>query len=199
MPPRTLYLGIDAPSGVFHYPVIRTERIDSPKLFEALALAPRCSHVIFTSKNGVRHWPAPLSGKTAIAIGDATASEIVFRGCSSLIAPDATQEGVAALLDRLDLKEALILYPHSKRARPFLTGYLKSKKIRHFSFALYDTVFQRLEPPPDLADFDEIVFTSPSTVVAFLQIYSALPRGVALTPIGPITKKALDEYMISSL
>jgi uroporphyrinogen-III synthase len=192
--PRILYLGIDAPPGVFHYPVIRTERIDSPELLRALALWQGCSHIIFTSKNGVRHWPGPLSGKTAIVIGEATGAEIVSRGGASLIAPVATQEGVAALLDRLDLGKAFVLYPHSKIARPFLTGYLKSKEIQYFSFPLYETLFQRPEPPPNLAEFDEIVFTSPSTVQAFLQIYSSMPSRIILTPIGPVTKKALEEY-----
>jgi uroporphyrinogen-III synthase len=192
--PRILYLGIDAPPGVFHYPVIRTEKIDSPELLKALALWQRCTHVIFTSKNGVRHWPSSIAGKVAIAIGEATASEIVSRGVQPLLAPDATQEGVAGLLDRLDLKKAFLLYPHSKLARPFLSGYLKSKNIDHYAFDLYDTVFQRREPPPNLDDFDEIVFTSPSTVQAFLQIYSSVPSRIVLTPIGPITKKALEEY-----
>jgi uroporphyrinogen-III synthase len=191
---RTLYLGIDAPSGVFHYPVIRTERIDSSEFQEALAIWERCTHAIFTSKNGVRHWPGNLHGKTIVSIGEATAKEVGGRGVASRVASEATQEGVAALLATLDLDGAFLLYPKSKLARPFLAEYLKAQNLSHYVFDLYDTVFQRPDPVPELSDFDEIIFTSSSTVHAFFQIFSSVPRRIALTPIGPITKKTLEEY-----
>jgi uroporphyrinogen-III synthase len=44
---------------------------------------------------------------------------------------------------------------------------------------------------PNLAAFDEIVFTSPSTIEAFLAIFGALPRDKILTPVGPVTEAAL--------
>lgn len=199
-PNRTLYLGIDAPPGVFHYPVIRTERIDSSELQEALGIWDRCTHAIFTSKNGVRHWPGNFHGKQTVAIGEATAKEIGGRGASApWIAPEATQEGVAVLLATLDLDGAFLLYPRSKLARPFLAEYLKAENLSHYGFDLYDTVFQRLEPVPELADFDEIIFTSSSTVHAFFQIFSSVPRRIALTSIGPITKKTLEEYFFARI
>jgi uroporphyrinogen-III synthase len=186
-----LYLGIDAPPNVVHYPVIRTERIDSPELEKALSLWDRCTHVIFTSKNGVRHWPGKLLGKIAIAIGKATAREI--RGARPMLAPAATQEGVIALLETLDLKESFLLYPRSRLARPNLGNYLIEKNIPHYAFDLYDTFPQKLEPIPDLTHFDEIVFTSPSVVRSFFQIFPSVPRNIQLTPIGPITKKVLKD------
>ena len=191
---RILYLGIDPPPGVFHYPVIRTERIDSSELEAALLLWNRCTHAIFTSKNGVRHWTGDLHGKTIVAIGEATAREIRTRNAMPIVAPTATQEGVADLIDTLDLNGAFLLYPHSNLSRPFLADFLKEKKIDHYVFSLYNTLFQRPDPVPDLSQFDEIVFSSPSTVEAFSRIFSSVPRRISLTPIGPITKKALAEY-----
>ena len=191
---RILYLGIDAPPGVFHYPVIRAERIDSLGLRHAFSFWERSTHMIFTSKNAVRLWPNGIHGKLCIAIGEATANEIRTRGGDPWIASEATQEGVAALLETLDLRAAFLLYPRSKAARPFLAEYLQSRGLDHYVFDLYEPVFQKIEPAPDLADFDEIVFTSPSTVQAFLRIYPSVPARIALTPIGPITKKSLEEY-----
>jgi uroporphyrinogen-III synthase len=188
-----LYLGIDAPPNVVHYPVIRTERIDSPELAHALSIWDQCTHVIFTSKNSVRYWSGELFGKTAIAIGEATAREIRRRGLEPLLAPWATQEGVIALLATLDLRESFVLYPRSKLARPHLKRFLVEQKIPHYAFDLYDTLPQKLEPLPDLSQFDEIVFTSPSTVHAFFQIFPSVPRRIALTPIGPITKRVLKD------
>lgn len=189
-----LYLGIDAPPNVFHYPVIRTMRIDSPELQKAVALWHRCTHVIFTSKNGVRYWPEALFGKTTIAIGEATAQEIRMRGEEPIVASIATQEGVMALLDTL--KIGFLLYPRSRLARPDLENYLVGKKIPHFTFDLYDTIFQKIEPIPELESFDEIVFTSPSTVRAFFQIFASVPKHIRLTPIGPITKKVLKDMAL---
>jgi len=191
-PRRVLYLGIDPPPGVFHYPVIRTQKIESSELQTALALF--FTHILFTSKNAVRYWPGDLSGAVSIAIGDATAKEIRKRGAEPLVASEATQEGVIAFLETLDLRRAFLLYPRSKIARPHLAKYLQNAKIAHFVFDLYETLFQRPEPTPDLAEFDEIVFTAPSAVEGFFRIFRSLPERILLTPIGPVTKRALAEY-----
>ena len=170
---------------MFHYPVIQTVRLDSPQLQEAIALWDQFTHVIFTSKNGVRHWAevGPLQGKIAIAIGEATGGLLH----EPLIAPLATQEGVIALLETI--KDGFFFYPRSKRARPHLANYLQQRP--HFLLDLYDTVSVKREPVPNLEEFDEIVFTSPSTVEAFCQIYGKLPKDKKLTPIGPVTERAL--------
>ncbi len=186
-----LYLGIDPPVGVFHYPVIRTQKIESSDLQKALKLP--YSYIIFTSKNSVRYWPLSLLGKKAIVIGEATAELAKKRGAECLLAKNPTQEGVIEKLNTLDLQKAFLLYPHSKLARPNLSQYLKN--FPHFSFALYDTIYQKPEPIPDLTYFHEIVFTSPSTVYAFKCIFAKIPKSITLTAIGPITKRVLTLEM----
>jgi uroporphyrinogen-III synthase len=153
----------------------------------ALALWPKFTHIIFTSQTAVCYWPGPWN-KQLIAIGPSTAAALQAKGWEPLIAPEATQEGVIALLESID---GYFFLPRSRLARSALTDYLQARKTPFFAFDLYDTVFQKLEPVPDLAEFDEIVFTSPSTVEGFLRIYGALPRDKKLTPIGPITAKCL--------
>lgn len=188
-----LYLGIDAPQGVFHYPVIRTQKIESLELRGALAIQDRFTHLIFTSKNGVRYWHesgGAFSG-IAIAIGHATAKELFQLGISSMIPSNATQEGVIALLETMSLENSLLFYPRSKLARPHLANYLQKRSISTCMFDLYDTVCQKLEPVPNLDLFDEIVFTSPSTVDGFLRIFGKLPRDKKLTAIGPVTYQAI--------
>lgn len=185
-----LYLGLNPPPGVFHYPVIRTEKLDTPELQRAKELWPSFTHVIFTSQTAVRYWDLPLDGKTVIAIGEATASAL---SVPSVLAPSATQEGVIALLESLNLRNAYLFLPHSKRSRPNLEQYLIEKGISHFVLDLYDTVFQKPLPVPDLSLFDEIVFTSPSTVEGFLEIYGKLPLDKKLTSIGPVTEKKISE------
>ncbi len=187
-----LYLGLNPPPGVFHYPVIRTEKLDTPELQRAKELWPSFTHVIFTSQTAVRYWDLPLDGKTVIAIGEATASAL---SVPAVLAPSATQEGVIALLETLALQGAYLFLPHSKRSRPNLEQYLIEKGISHFVLDLYDTVLQKPLPVPDLSHFDEIVFTSPSTVEGFLYIYGKLPLDKKLTPIGPVTEKKISEFI----
>ncbi len=187
---RVLYLGLDPKNlPCVHYPVIRTEKIEGAALREARALWPQFTHVIFTSQTAVGYWEEDLQGKTLIAIGEATGEAIRKRGGKVIVAREATQEGVIELLQGMDLTGAFLFMPRSKKARPNLVEFLKS--YRFFVLDLYDTVFQMLEPVPKLEEFDEIVFTSPSTVEGFFRIYEKIPPKIKLTAIGPITRARL--------
>ncbi|MGB7977540.1 MAG: uroporphyrinogen-III synthase [Chlamydiales bacterium] len=183
-----LYLGLRPKSGTFHYPVIRTEFCGD--LGEALALWPKFTHIIFTSQTAVEYWPGPWD-KEAIAIGEATAAALRRHGVEPKMAPFATQEGVIELIREM---KGYFLIPRSRLARAALTDFMQERQIPFHAVDLYDTHFQRLEPIPDLAEFDEIVFTSPSTVRGFLQIYGTLPKGKKLTPIGPVTASFLLNF-----
>ena len=196
--PRVLYLGMDptrwqGQGRIVHFPVIRTERLDSPQLQEALGLWSHFTHVIFTSRSAVRHWWEVHSqfAKIAIAIGEGTAEALRQRGVEPLIVPEASQEGIIQWLQRDAWEQAYFFLPCSKRARPDLWQCLQRRKCRAFRLFLYDTILQHIEPTPSLAEIDEIVFTSPSTVEGFLQIYGVLPQDKKRIAIGNITNRLL--------
>ena len=182
---KRLYLGLRPKPGTVHYSVIRTEFCGS--IEPALLLWPQFTHVVFTSQTAVHYWPGPWD-KPIIAIGPATAAVLHEKGLAPLIAPEATQEGIMTLISQL---KGYFFIPQSRRARPDLANFLRANQIPFFTLALYDTLFQKPEPVPDLADFEEIIFTSPSTVEGFLRIYGSLPSDKKLTPIGPITAKKI--------
>ncbi len=138
----------------------------------------------------MQYWPGPWD-KELIAIGPETAKSLPK---TSLIAKEATQEGIIELIKKM--RSGFFLLPKSKRARPLLTDFMKRENIRFFALDLYDTHFQKLEPVPDLDDFGEIVFTSPSTVEGFIRIYGKLPSNKKLTAIGPITERELEKNRI---
>lgn len=184
---KKLNLGLKAYGTGFHYPVIKTAPYLDPKL--ALPLWESFTHILFTSQSTIYYWPGPWD-KIPIAIGPATAAALKQKELSPLIAPEATQEGLIELLKTIP--NGHFFYPHSRKARPLLASYMEANKIPFFSLELYDTVFQKLEPVPRLEEFDELVFTSPSTVEGFLQIYEHLPKDKKLTAIGPITQAALE-------
>ncbi len=187
-----LHLGLDpttCPSQgrIYHYPVIRTAPILEGQK-ELQALWPFCTHLVFTSKSAVRYLPSGLSfeGKTIVAIGEGTASLLP----SPLIAKEATQEGVAALLDELNLKDAVIGWPRSSISRE---GLLRTKCTHVID--LYETMPHQGGAPPPLEAFDEIVFMSSSCVEGFRRIYgTALPRS-KITVQGPITLATIDRLL----
>lgn len=186
---KILYLGLRPKEGTFHYPVIRTERCDPIHIPQHLW--PQFTHIIFTSQTAVEYWPGPWDKKT-IAIGESTAKMLRKKGLTPLVAQEETQEGVIELIREI---KGHFFIPRSKLARPVLTQYLQEQKIPFFAFDLYDTHFQKLEPVPNLDEFDEIVFTSPSTVEGFLRIFKALPKNKKLTPIGSVTRKFLNDSL----
>ncbi|MCC6127898.1 MAG: uroporphyrinogen-III synthase [Chlamydiae bacterium] len=189
-----LYLGLD-PSRwkrdkpLLHYPVIRIAALAISKPADWSAI----THLIFTSRSAAFHWQW-IEGKQVLAIGKATTEVLEKKKCSPLIAPEATQEGMIELLKTLSLQDAYLLWPRSTLSRELLSEYLFSLSpiARVQILDLYETHYQRPEPVPSLEDIDEIVFTSPSTVTGFLQIYGSLPSNKKLTPIGPITAAALE-------
>lgn len=197
-----LYVGIHAKEGTTHFPLIEIvpRPFDSPEITSAFADIPQYTHIIFTSKSGVdvffncmkHHGHETIKGKEVIAVGKATAGRLREKGVEgAVIATDETQEGVIHMLAMEDLDDAYILLPQSSRARPSLAQTLLLRRVRHQLCHLYDTRVKKSDVKPDLESFDEIIFTSPSTVDAFIEIFGSLPKGKKLTSIGPITSQKL--------
>ncbi|MFS8563572.1 MAG: uroporphyrinogen-III synthase [Rhabdochlamydiaceae bacterium] len=199
-----LYLGTD-PSHfvgvgpVVHYPVIKlVPKAIPPYIFEEI---PSYTHCIFTSKNAVSILKQQLSlkvleKKTIIAVGVVTKARLEEEGLVvAAVAQQERQEGVVELLKSMSIEKAHIFLPHSLRARDVLERFLIDHQIQHRICDLYDTVTQKLEPLPDLRMIETIVFTSPSTVEAFFEIFSFLPPEKRTICIGPITQEALNTYL----
>ncbi len=189
---QILYLGLDPsryPQKVVHYPVIRTELIEGLDVSKA----DFATHFLFTSRSAVKHWfeLSSVNGQV-LAVGMATAAALRQQGIEARVAPTATQEGIVELFETMDLSSSYLFWPRSALARSIIEEYLMKRNAPFCALDLYETKWQRLEPVPDLANFDEIVFTSPTTVDAFLKIFGAIPNDKKLTPIGPVTKAALE-------
>lgn len=193
LPSKTLYLGLDpGDQPCVHYPVIRIEPRPE-KLLEAIGELSTYSHLLFTSQQAVAIFfeYASIGEQKVIAIGPKTAEKLKERGVVAVCPAEHTQEGLIALLETMQFEEKpSFFYPRSSIARPLLAEYLA--RWRTCVIDLYETHFQCLEPVPDLADFERIVFTSPSTVQGFLKIYGELPKDKELVAIGPITESALQ-------
>lgn len=194
---KILYVGTD-PSRyrreVVHCPLVETRPLPLPD--SVLRDLYAFTHIIFTSPNGVRILAGqlPIHHLQLFAIGRGTEEVIRQLGlvCSG-VASDETQEGMIDLLKKRSLENSYLFYPRSASARAILATYLKEAQIKHQLCDLYETVFLKPNPAPYLDDFDEIVFTSPSTIHAFVALYGFLPKNKQLTCVGPITKRVLLE------
>jgi hydroxymethylbilane synthase len=168
---RVLNLGLSPRPDMHHYPVIRTEMRPLPPLRPY-------THLLLTSKTARRLLPTELlEGKTVLQLGE-------------LGKP--TAEGLVEALEEVDLENASILYPHSTLSRPVVANYLKQRGVPFQDVVLYDTHSNRPGEPVDLDEFDALLFTSPSCVRGFLEIYGEIPKK-ELIALGPTTLKALQE------
>ncbi len=189
----TLYLGLDpknfsSPNRIVHYPIIRVLPFPLCKMqFEPF------THWIFTSQTAVRMLSSHLKKcPQLIAIGKATAA--CLKDCGfipQLVANQETQEGIIALLEKEKLQDPHFLWPRSKKARPVLASWMALQKLKLTEWPIYDIEVNRIEPLPNLDEFEEIVFSSPSIVDAFFDVFEDFPTDVRLTAIGPVTREHL--------
>lgn len=205
---KILYLGYDPGrmglKNVLHFPVIATkELLELEEKKAVFALFHQFSHLILTSRTAVFCLIKILQETSKLefikkmqilAIGNATSLALKEKGINvTQVAKTATSEGLVQLIETLPVKDPSFFYPHSALARPVITDFLRKKNFLHYSLSLYTTVANTTISPPSLEGIEEIFFTSPSTVDAFLQIYSQFPRDISLRTIGPITQRYLQK------
>jgi uroporphyrinogen-III synthase len=207
MPRHILYLGLDpthysAQGEVTHWPIIQiTPRpLSEPAVRDALGKFDHYSHILITSKSTVAILQEYFSQlgidlhiwakKSTLAVGKITAKHLEACGITPFrVAKEETAEGLIQELRQLRLVNAHIFWPHSSQARPVIKEFLKRESIRYRACVLYEPLPRPPINLPDVNYFDEIVFTSPSTVAAFLQIFGKLPSQSQIVAIGPITAR----------
>ena len=143
--------------------------------------------MIFTSKNTVRVFfsylkyyglnALALNDKIFISVGRMTSEIINKQGFKvHITAREETSEGIIKELQLLSLKDAYIFWPHSAISRPVLSDFFKGRQIKFQQCLLYDTHFKKPDAWPNLDEVAEIVFTSPSTVDAFIHFLAGFLR-----------------------
>ena len=203
-----LFLGINSPhqedGRLIHYPIIRIEPrpLKEAEVQRAFRELPCFTHLLFTSQSAVSIFfdylmqsnigLEGLRGKQIAAVGKATAKRLKEYGMEvHLCAPEESSEGLIEAFEKMDLTQAYLLWPHSALSRSILNQYFAKRNVRFFAPVFYDTHPNLHHPLPNLAKVDEIVFTSPSCVDAFRQIFGSIPKDITATCIGPVTETYL--------
>jgi uroporphyrinogen-III synthase len=204
---KILYLGLDPTrfshaGTLVHYPLIRIQPRPWESLRDSFRAHATWTHILFTSQTSVSIFFAvclvmkitPCSH--FIAVGKATQAKLQEQGAFQITcAENECAEGVVDVLKSMDLKNAHLFFPHSALSRTTIVDFLKENGISHSEAILYEPQPQEIAPRPKIQEFDEIVFTSPSVVDAYISIFGPLPVGKRLTAIGPITQKRMDHFL----
>jgi uroporphyrinogen-III synthase len=183
---RILYTGLDPSRADFsdpldHVPFIRNISVKPPAIDPADYDA-----VLFTSRPAVEAYFSrfAVKGQKVLAIGRATADAAQAKGVvAEICGEEEDSDSLAeALMKR---KDRAILYPCSNLSRNTIHDLPNVHPI-----VFYRT--DKLTPPPlDLSLYSGIVFTSPSTVDAFLGNYENIPEHVICHVLGKKTAEAL--------
>ena len=209
---KSLYLGLNpshyqTKNEIVHMPIIQIfpKSVSERKIQLAMQEFSEFTHVIFTSKttpklflNCMEYYgieKGELDKKEIMALGTVTGNALKEVGITPTIyARESSQEGVVDKLSLMELDGAYILVPCSSLARSLISDFLQLQQVRHQICPIYDTKVNHdvlLKDLEEFNEFEEIVFTSPSTVDAFLHHYKEFPKEITLRAIGPITKQYL--------
>lgn len=181
-PKETLYLGLRCPNVMWHhFPIIEIEPIP----FEPVTGA---THYLFTSRTAAKMYLPYLTRKPIFCTGRATAKEL--NGFETRIAALEQAEGVVELLKNENLEGAHIVWPRAEGARDVISNYLKGR-CRLTEIPLYRSRTTG-RTPPDITSFSRLMFTSPSTVKAFQELFGSLPTGAEAVGIGAVTSSFLS-------
>lgn len=191
---KTLYLGLHVPKNDLNHKYIHAPLIKiAPKKIEKIPDVGSFSYFIFTSQSTVDLFfqmisPEAMANKTVISVGKKTTQKLETLGIKvTITAKSETSEGIVEEMHGIDLSNSRIFWPHSALSRSVISDYLTGEGIKFEEWILYDTVFNENVPLTQLDTVEEIIFTSPSTVDAFLHFYKELPKNKILTPIGSVT------------
>lgn len=167
--------------------------------------------IVFTSANGVKFFfqrfaaagrdIRDLKGIKLCTIGPATASALDSYGLSVDIVPDDyISEGVVEAFAREDIRDKRVLLPRAEVARDVIPEGLTDLGAEVDVVVAYRTVSSgrnvgELFELIAQRKVDVVTFTSPSTVINFMDIIgegTTLPSHIRIACIGPVTKRAAE-------
>lgn len=200
---RILYLGLKPPNAdVIHCPIIAIRPRPFEQLAEAFTDYAMYTHLVFTSQVAVelfitahQFFALPNPSKIVAAVGKSTGKALIKAGMKvDFIASIETAEGMFPFFTNWSPSN-YVFWPHSALSRKVLVDFWQKEKIKFCECILYETIVNDSTVIPAWDSFDEIVFTSPSTVDAFLIRCGFLPKDKKLTAIGPVT----EDYLLKKI
>lgn len=203
-PEKYTHLGI-----IVHRPIVKCVGLDDySKLDGVLKGLGRFNWLIFTSANGVKFFFERLrlngldartlcSLKVAV-IGKTTGLRLASFGISAdLVAHTESSEGLLEEFKKLDMRSKNALLPQASAASGELAEGLVAMGATIEEVPVYQTI--EIEPADvDLEYIDKILFTSGSTVRAFVKKFGPMPAHIRACCLGEPTKAEAKKHGIDA-
>lgn len=185
----------------FHLPLIKIEPMDDYREFDKyLEDIKKFDWIVFSSRYGVEYFfkrlrkvgldIRALNGIKLATIGHSTGNRLLdFAIYADLVPKEESSAGLIEEFRKLDIKDKKIFLPRSDISDKGLKKALERFGAGVTTSFAYRNVMPRNLPDLDLRFFNEIIFTSPSTVRNFKNRYKKLPKNVRIRCIGDVTLK----------
>ncbi len=185
----------------FHLPLIKIEPMKDYKEFDNyLKNIKDFDWILFASRYGVEHFfkrlrtinsdSRVLANVKIAAIGNSTKNRLLDFGIlANLVPGKESSEGLVAEFKKIDIKGKKIFLPRSDISDKGLSKALEELGAKVTTGFAYRNIILKDLPNLDLNLFDEIMFTSPSTVRNFKKRYKTVPKNVKIKCIGNVTLK----------
>lgn len=183
----------------FHLPLIKIEPLDDYREFDNYVENIRnFDWIVFASRYGVEYFFKRLktigydlrllSDIKIGAIGNSTKNRLLDFGIlADLVPKNESSVGMINEFKKIDLRNKRVFLPRSDISDKGLEKAFRRLDAKVTTGFAYKNVMPENLPDLDLSYFDEIMFTSPSTVRNFKQRYKKMPENVKEKCIGEVT------------
>jgi uroporphyrinogen III methyltransferase/synthase len=194
---------------IVHRPIVKCVPLEDYSILDSMIRAIESFNwLVFTSANGVRFFFERLrrtgldaralrSAKVAV-IGKTTARRLISFGIMADLVPQT--ESSAGLLEefkRLDMRDKEVLLPQAAASSEELREGLAAMGAIVQDVPVYQTL--EIEPADvDLEHIDKILFTSGSTVRAFMKRFGGIPSHVMACCLGAPTQVEAAKHGIDA-
>lgn len=195
---------------IVHTPLIKISKIKNNQcLYNFLKKINVFDWIIFTSRYGVRYFFESLneiklefkilSCICIASVGKTTSLELNKYGfCPNIESENETAEGLITYFKNIQLEGKLILLPRSNKGVKYFSERLKQFGNTVIDIPVYTNEVNNKAKIVDLAFFQKIVFSSPSCVDAFIQLYKSLPIGIQMIANGKTTFSSIKNIMFKT-
>jgi uroporphyrinogen III methyltransferase/synthase len=191
-----------------HTPLIQIDKITNNKpIYASLQEITAFDWLIFTSRYGVRYFFEAFNelkldirslAKVKLAsVGKVTTSELAkYHIYPDIESETASAEGIIRYFKEIQLTGKQLLLPRSDKGLKYLSEELEKMGNRVTDIPVYRNTVNEKAEKTDLSQFRKIVFSSPSGVEAFTQIYGEIPSGIQLIARGKTTEEKLKTTLL---
>ncbi len=184
----------------FHLPLIKITALKDYRDFDGnLRKITDFDWIVFASRFAVEYFfkrfqnlnfdSRRLNNIKIASIGSSTKNRLLDFGISAdLVAKKESSSGLIEEFKYLEIKNKKIFLPRSDISDKGLKSALKELGAKVTSSFAYRNIMPENLPDLSLDFFDQIVFTSPSTVRNFKKRYGMPPKNVAISSIGEVTE-----------